>query len=223
MCLSVDSEDGTLLAVDTYTNKLNSIDWKTGDFTPVMDVSNITSVRLGDGYAIDSERKIIYSLAIDYTPTMDSIPSAKLADQHLERKIAYDYTNVLNVINYREKVSWNHTISCQYKIGDLQYDPLSDMVYGMEYEAGWLLKDQPTTTTIYIGRINRKTWTFERLGELKVPFFSDDYNFLTTFCASRGHYVFAWPQPDYDPYNRGNNGVLQVVDVRASPPQSAVQ
>ena len=190
-----------LLAIDAHTNNVNSINSTTGNFTTIMEISNITTSRLGDGYTLDSKHKIIYSLTTDFA-------KPEISAKHLTDS---GYTNVLNIINLKDKTAWNQSISCEYKICDIHYHPQSDTLYGMEYEAGWLLKNQPLNMTIYIGKINQRKWNFERLVELTVPFYSN--NFLSTFCASRGHFIILWPQPDYSPYNQNNNGVLQVIDV----------
>ena len=66
---------------------------------------------------------------------------------------------------------------------------------------GWIdvgHNNQPQNQTVYIGRINMKTWMFEHLVSAAVPFQSDEY--VTAYSPMRGYYVLTWPEPDYDLY-----------------------
>ena len=203
-CLSVDTTNNTLLAIDAetisdepgYVNYLNAFDMTTGQETHIMDVSSIAMLT-GDGYTYDNKNRILYTLTMD----TDS-----------------QYQNILNIINVKENTIKRKNISCQYKLESIHYDPIDGNIYAFEYESGWMdlvdRKNQPQNQTVYIGRINTKTWIFERLVSAVVPFYSNE--FMTAYSPARGYYVLAWPEPDYDPYISNMNGVLQIVDVRGS-------
>lgn len=202
-CLSVDTTNNTLLAIDAETinaepeqvNYLNSFDIITGHETHLMDVSSIAMLS-GDGYTYDDKNQVLYTLTLD----TDS-----------------KYQNVLNIINIKENTIKRKNISCQYKLESIYYDPMDGNIYAFEYESGWVdvgHKNQPQNQSVYVGRINTKTWIFERLVSAVVPFYSNEY--VTAYSPMRGYYVLAWPEPDYDPYVSSMNGVLQVVDVRSS-------
>lgn len=198
-CLSVDTENETLVAMDAYTKTLNSIDWTTGEFTPLMSVSSVVDVA-GDGHSYDSKTKILSAMTLDWTNGM--------------------YNNTLNIIDIRKGVITRYRISSQYKVCYPFYDPIDGCWYAMEYEAGWIENQhaktgkffQPINQTVYIGKIQWDKWIFERLESLVVPYYSN--NFLAAYSPSRGHYALAWPEPDYSPYVESNNGLLQIVDVR---------
>ena len=197
-CLSMDAEKQTLIAIDGYTKRLNSIDWATGNFTPLMNVSAVSD-KVGNGHSYDSQHKVLYALTLDFST-------------------GNGYTNVLNIIDIMNQKIINRSVSAEYKVCSVNLDTMTGELYAMEYEAGWgKLKQtvgdsQPASQTVYVGRINQQTWQFERLVSLVVPFYSN--NFLATYSSSRGYYALAWPEPDYDPYVTTNNGVLQIVDVR---------
>jgi hypothetical protein len=199
-CLSVDTTNNILLAIDAETindvSYLNSFDTTTGHEAHIMDVSSIAMLA-GDGYTYDDKNQVLYTLTMD-------------ADSQ--------YQNVLNIVNIKENTIKRKNISCQYKIESIHYDPSDDNIYAFEYESGWMdligRKNQPQKQTVYIGKINMKTWIFERLVSAVVPFYSNEY--VTAYSPTRGYYVLAWPEPDYDPYVSNMNGVLQIVDVRSS-------
>jgi len=197
-CLSVDTENETLIAIDAYTKQLNSINWYTGNFTPLMNVSTVVD-KVGNGHSYDSKNKVLYALTLDFSATHSA-----------------GYANVINIIDIVNQKITNHSILCEYKVCDVNFDPSDGELYAMEYEAGWgktLGHSQPANQTVYVGRINQQTWEFERLVSLIVPFYSN--NFLTAYSSTRGYYALAWPEPDYEPYVSSSNGVLQVVDVRS--------
>ena len=189
-CLSADTETGNLIAIDGYSNNLNSIDVANGNLTPLMNVS-VLAGKLGNGYSYNSEKKVLYSLSMD---------SGSI------------YSNLLYIIDITNKNIASHHISAQYKLCGISFDSHTEELFAMEYPAGWSDSLQSSSLIVYIGRIDPQTWKFERLMNLTVPFYSN--NFLTTYSSTRGYYVVAWPEPDYDPYVSSNNGVLQVVDVR---------
>ena len=203
-CLSVDTTNNTLLAIDSegisdepgYVNYLNSFDMTTGYETHIMDVSSVAAL-VGDGYTYDDGNQVLYSLTLD----KDS-----------------KYQNILNIINIKENTVKRKNISCQYKLESIHYDPTDGNIYAFEYESGWMdmqvHKNQPPNQTVYIGRIDMRTWKFERLVSAVVPFYSNEY--VTAYSPMRGYYVLAWPEPDYDPYVSNMNGVLQIIDVRSS-------
>lgn len=197
-CLSMDAEKQTLIAIDGYTKRLNSIDWATGNFTPLMNVSAVSD-KVGNGHSYDSKHKVLYALTLDFST-------------------GNGYMNVLNIIDIMNQKITSRSVSAEYKVCSVNLDTMTGELYAMEYKAGWdKLKQtvddsQPASQTVYVGRINQQTWQFERLVSLVVPFYSN--NFLATYSSSRGYYALAWPEPDYDPYVTTNNGVLQIVDVR---------
>lgn len=201
-CLSVDTTNNTLLAIEAmsddpgHVNYLNSFDMTTGHEKHVMDVTSVALLS-GDGYTYDNGKQILYTL------TMDSDSQ---------------YQNILNIINIEENTIKRRNISCQYKLECIHYDPTDDNIYAFEYKSGWMdlkhNKDQPQNQTVYIGRISTKTWKFERLVSVVVPFYSDE--FMTSYSPIRGYYVLVWPEPDYDPYVSNMNGVLQIIDIRNS-------
>ena len=202
ICLSVDTTNNTLLAIEAindepgHVNYLNSFNMTTGHETHIMDVTSVAMLS-GDGYTYDNGNQILYTLTLD----KDS-----------------QYQNTLNIINIEESTIKRRNISCQYKLENIHYDPTDDNIYAFEYESGWMDlkndKNQPQNQTVYIGRINIKTWKFERLVSAVVPFYSNEY--MTAYSPMRGYYVLAWPEPDYDPYVSNINGVLQIIDVRSS-------
>ena len=199
-CLTADPDTGNLIAIDGYSNNLNSIDIATGNLTPLMNVSTLAG-KLGNGYSYDSDKKVLYSLSMDTAAGIS-------------------YSNLLFVIDIVNKNIVTRTISAAYKVCGLSFDSRTKELFAMEFQEGWYASKMQqfhdvspaSSQTVYIGRIDQQTWKFERLVNLTVPFYSSNY--LNTYSSARGWYVLAWPEPDYDPYVGSNNGVLQVVDVR---------
>lgn len=197
-CLSVDTQKEALIAIDGYTKKLNSIDWITGNFTPLMDVSAVAD-KVGNGHSFDSKNRVLYALTLGFSGN------------------AANYVNILNIMDIANNNISSRPLSAQYKICGVSFDSRNGELYAMEYQAGWgeslqaMGVSQPASQNVYVGRINQQTWKFERFVSLVVPFYSN--NFLTAYSSSRGLYAIAWPEPDYDPYVSSNNGILQIVDV----------
>ena len=202
-CLTADPVTGNLIAIDyLYTKNLNSVDKATGNLTPLMSVSTIADT-VANGYTYDSDKKVLYSLSFD--------------------AVAGVYSNLLYIMDIANKNIVTRNISATYKVCGLHLDLRTKELFAMEYQAGWYASkmqqfhdvspasSQPPQT-VYFGRIDQQTWKFERLVNLTLPFYSNNYQ--QTYSSARGWYVLAWPEPDYDPYVSSNNGVLQVVDVR---------
>ena len=201
-CLTADPDTGNLIAIDSRSTNLSSIDITTGKLTPVMSVSTLAN-KLANGYSYDSDKKLLYSLSMD--------PPGGI------------YYNLLYIFDIANKNIVTRNISAAYKVCGVNLDSRTKELFAMEYQAGWYASkmqqfhdvspasSQPPQT-VYFGRINQQTWKFERLVNLTLPFYSNNY--LQTYSSARGWYVLAWPEPDYDPYVSSNNGLLQVVDVR---------
>lgn len=209
----MDTTNNTLLAIEAdsgdHVNYLNSFNMATGQETHVMDVSPVAMVS-GDGYTYDDRNRVLYTLTLDWDPT----PSRT---GYVDRILSTGYRNILNIINIKGKTIKRMNISCEYKLVAIHYDPTDGNIYAFEYKSGWMssqnINDQPQNQTVYVGKINLETQTFERLVSVVVPFYSSD-EFITAYSPMRGYYVIAWPEPDYDPYITKMNGVLQVIDVR---------
>ena len=201
-CLSVDLVTGNLIAIDYFSQNLNSVDIATGKLTPLMSVSTLADT-VANGYSYDSDKKVLYSLSFD--------------------AVAGVYSNLLYIIDIANKNIVTRNISTTYKVCGVHLDLRTKELFAMEYEAGWYASkmqqfhdvspasSQPPQT-VYFGRIDQQTWKFERLVNLTLPFYSNNYQ--DAYSSARGWYVLAWPEPDYDPYVSSNNGLLQVVDVR---------
>ena len=195
-CLSVDTENNTLIAIDAFTKQLNSIDWFTGKFTPLMNVSAVVD-KVGNGHSYDSKNKVLYALTLDFSATHPA-----------------GYANVINIIDIMNQKITSHPIVSEYKVCDVHFDSRNGGLYAFAYEAGWgktFGESQPAEQTVYVGKINQQTWQFDHLVSLTVPFYSN--NFLTAYSSSKSYYALAWPEPEYEPYVTGNSGVLQIVDI----------
>lgn len=70
-CLSVDTRNNTLLAIEAETNDpghvnyLNSFDMTTGDEMHIMNVSSVAMLS-GDSHTYDGEKQVLYTLTLDW-------------------------------------------------------------------------------------------------------------------------------------------------------------